>query len=48
VRTGEDAINELSANHYDLVITDLRLPRIDRLEVAATVKLTVSLKNLLI
>ncbi len=38
VTTGEEAINELSANHYDLVITDLKLPHADGFEVASFVK----------
>ena len=29
VTTGEDAVKQLSGNHYDLVITDLKLPHID-------------------
>ena len=38
VDSGEKAIEELNLTTFDLVITDLKLPRIDGFEVASNVK----------
>ncbi len=38
VDSGEKAIDALPSVHFDLIITDLKLPRIDGFEVAAAVK----------
>ena len=38
VDAGDKALRELSSNQFDLIITDMRLPNIDGMEIVANIK----------
>jgi two-component system, chemotaxis family, chemotaxis protein CheY len=43
---GEDALKKLQAGHFDLVLTDIRMPRLDGLELVRQVRTTLGNREL--
>lgn len=43
---GLDALNKLSATHYDLVVSDIQMPRMDGFELCSTIKKSEEYKDL--